>query len=194
MASLKPYTITVDPGDLLTVDEYALLPDEPGGRTELVDGKVVKMPLASYEHGRIVFRLVTLIGAYLLARDLGEGTTEQSGYDVGKGHRAVVRAPDVAYMSKERAAQARGVRYSRLAPDLAVEVVSPSQNDEDEMASRARMWLDFGVRMLWVIWPDEKQVDVWRPDAEKQRLSVQGTLEGQDILPGFTLPVAKLFG
>jgi Uma2 family endonuclease len=194
MASLKPYTITVDPGDLLTVDEYAMLPDEPGWRTELVDGKIIKMPLASYEHGNIVFRLAAYVAAFVLAHDLGIGTTEQSGYDVGKGRRAVVRAPDFAYMSKERAAQVRGVRYPRLAPDLAVEVVSPSQNDEDEMASRARMWLDFGVRMIWVIWPDAKQVDVWRPDTEKQRLSEQESLDGQDILPGFTLPVAKLFG
>jgi Uma2 family endonuclease len=195
MATSKPYTITItaEPGDLLTVDEYAALPDEPGWRTELVDGKVIKMPLASYDHGNIVFRLAGYVAAYVLAHDLGIGTTEQSGYDVGKGRRAVVRAPDFAYMSKDRAVQVRGVRYPRLAPDLAAEVVSPSQNDVDEMASRARMWLDFGVRLVWIIWPDECCVDVWQPDHATQRLSVGDKLDGLEVLPGFTLEIAKLF-
>src|SRR5579885_2236474 len=126
MASLKPYTITVtaEPGELLTVEQYATLPDEPGWKTELEEGKVIRMPLASFEHGRIVFRLVTHVGGYALAHELGEGTTEQSGYDFAKMGKVRVRAPDFAFLSHERLALASGVQYPQIAPDLVAEVVS----------------------------------------------------------------------
>lgn len=197
MASLKPYTITVtaEPGELLTVEQYATLPDEPGWKTELEEGKVIRMPLASFEHGRIVYRLVAYVGGYAMAHDLGEGTTEQSGYDFAKVGKVRVRAPDFAFLSHERLALARGVQYPRIAPDLAVEVVSPSQNTQEEMRRRAQMWLEFGARLVWVIWPDEQCVDVWTPDGETpERLRTGASLDGQEVLPGFTLPIAKLFG
>jgi Uma2 family endonuclease len=196
MASLKPYTITItaEPGDLLTVEQYAALPEEPGWKTELVEGKVVRMTLASYDHGRIVFRLIALVGAYILAHDLGDGTPEQSGYNIGApGKRAIVRAPDFAFMNKENAAKVKGVLYPRIAPDLVAEVVSPSQNTQEEMERRAQMWMGFGVRLVWIIWPDERSVDVWQPNQETQRLSVQQKLDGLEMLPGFTLEIAKLF-
>ena len=194
MASPKPYSNPIDPGELLTLEQYAALPDEPGWRTELVEGKVVKMPLASYEHGRIVFRLAGYVANYVLEHDLGEGTTEQSGYNFARiGQKRTARAPDFAFMSKERAAQAQGELYPRIAPDLVAEVVSPSQNTEQEMRERAQMWLSFGVRVVWVIWPDGHCVDIWTPDDE-QPIRVSGVLEAPDVLPGFSLPVAKLFG
>lgn len=196
MATIKPhpYTVTIEPGDLLTVEEYAALPDEPGWTTELVDGKVIRMPFAGYDHGRIVLRLAAYVGGYILAHDLGDGTTEQSGYNFADiGQKRMVRAPDFAFMSKERAAQVQqGELYPRIAPDLVAEVVSPSQNTEEEMRGRAHMWLSFGVRVVWVIWPDARAVDTWTPDDEQPTRTLE-TLEAPDVLPGFSLSVAKLF-
>ncbi len=81
-----------------------------------------------------------------------------------------------------------------MAPDLAVEIPSPDQY-RPEMAEKARLYLAVGVRLVWVIWPRWRQVGVWRPGAAAPvaTLDTTGTLDGLDVLPGFTYPVARLF-
>ncbi|HST89218.1 MAG TPA: Uma2 family endonuclease [Ktedonobacterales bacterium] len=105
--------------------------------------------------------------------------------------------PDVAFACAERlaplgSAEAQGI--PRLAPDLVAEVVSPSQF-RPEMAAKARLYLDSGVRLVWIIWPRARQVDVWRPGADSPvaTLGITDSLNGFDILPGFTHPLADLF-
>jgi Uma2 family endonuclease len=85
----------------------------------------------------------------------------------------------------------------RLAPDLVVEVASPSQF-RPEMKDKAERYVKAGVRLMWVIWPKRQQVDVWRPDsAGAAQLTVTlkrgAALDGLDVLPGFTLPLTELF-
>jgi Uma2 family endonuclease len=84
--------------------------------------------------------------------------------------------------------------FWQLAPDLVVQVVSPSES-RPKMEERARQWLAAGVQLVWLIWPKAKQVEVWRPGAAKpvQTLGVSDMLDGLDVVPGFTYPVARLF-
>jgi len=82
-----------------------------------------------------------------------------------------------------------------FAPDLAVEVASPSQNS-DEMAAKARTYLRGGTRLVWVVWPSSGHIDVWRHDRSEgpvTTLNTSDTLNGEDVLPGFTYPVAEVF-
>ena len=81
-----------------------------------------------------------------------------------------------------------------MAPDLAAEIVSPSQY-HPEMDAKARLFLARGVRLVWVIWPTAQEIDVWRPGSMTPvaTLHASDTLDGLDVLPGFTLPVAELF-
>lgn len=81
-----------------------------------------------------------------------------------------------------------------VAPDLAVEVASPSQW-QPEMAAKVARYLAAGVRLVWVIWPRWEQVDTWRPGdlAPSATLIVGDTLDGEAVLPGFSYPVARLF-
>ncbi len=80
------------------------------------------------------------------------------------------------------------------APDLAVEVASPTQY-HPAMDAKARLYLGAGTRLVWVIWPRYQQVDVWHPGAtaRTKTLGIDDTLDGEDVVPGFTLPVATLF-
>ena len=105
--------------------------------------------------------------------------------------------PDIAFTRAERLADlgsagARGIPH--LAPDLVAEVVSPSQY-RPEMAANARLYLESGVRLVWFIWPRAQQVDVWRPgaDAPIATLGQNDSLDGGDVLPGFSHPLADLF-
>jgi Uma2 family endonuclease len=84
--------------------------------------------------------------------------------------------------------------YPRVVPDLVVETASPSQS-RDGLAAKARAWLQAGVRLVWVVWPKQRVVDVWLPGDEQPHatLGVDGTLDGGDVVPGFSYPVAALF-
>jgi Uma2 family endonuclease len=82
-----------------------------------------------------------------------------------------------------------------FAPDLAVEVASPSQ-DADDLAAKVRLYLRGGTRLVWVVWPQAQHIDVWRPDRLDRptaTLNVGDTLEGDEVLPGFTYAVADVF-
>jgi Uma2 family endonuclease len=105
--------------------------------------------------------------------------------------------PDVAFLRADRVPPRNSADYKkapRLAPDLAVEVASPNQH-HPEMAAKARLYLARGVRLVWVVWPADRQVDVWRPGSDEPAttLSIGDALDGLDGLPGFTHPVADLF-
>jgi Uma2 family endonuclease len=82
-----------------------------------------------------------------------------------------------------------------FAPDLAVEVASPNQF-RPEMAAKAQLYLQRGVRLVWVVWSADRQIDVWHPGSDEPvvTLGTNDHLDGGDVLPGFTHPVADLFG
>jgi Uma2 family endonuclease len=197
----KPYTITVEPGRLLTVDEFAALPPDPDGwRSELIEGRVIRMPpVIDPHHDEIIANLVAALLPFVRARKLGRVTLQQVGYNItpaGANNGPAV-APDLAFVSRGRGQLVRDARarkqYMRLAPDLAVEVVSPSQATESEMEGRAQRWLQGGTRLVWNIWPDPERVDVWPADGERQTLKAPALLDGQDVIPGFSIPIADLF-
>ena len=77
-----------------------------------------------------------------------------------------------------------------------MEIASPTQFHRPDLGAKARLWLDRGVRLVWVVWPEKRQVDVWRPDHPTAPVATLGTgdrLDGEDLIPGFSLPVADIF-
>jgi Uma2 family endonuclease len=195
----KPYTITIEPGRLLTLDEYAEMPDEPGWHTELTDGRVVRMPnVQDPAHGWIIDNLSFRLSPYVREHHLGRLTYSQEGYDISapNAEGQTGWAPDLAFVARERLPLMREARtrkeYPRLAPDLAVEVISPSEGKSyvDEKITR---WLAAGVRLLWIIRPNRETVEVWQADEPMQLLGVRDRLDGLEVVPGFSLPVADLF-
>lgn len=193
-----PQTVTIIPGDRLTAQEYAQLPDEPGWRTELFRGQVVRMPaIRDPRHDWIVSNLHGHMFAYLLQHRLGRCTLEQVGFNAALPgeEEDTTRAPDVTFstyarIAEQQAAVAAG-EYA-VPPDLLAEVVSPGQSRPD-LAERSQRWLGSGARLIWNIWPASQTVDVWTPDEGMQTIGPGGVLDGQEVLPGFTLTLADLF-
>ncbi len=194
----QPQTITITPGERITAREYAALPDEPGWKTELHQGVVVKMPLIrDLRHEWIASNLNAALNAFVMPRRLGRVSGGQGGYDatITGDSDDEIRGPDVAFLSAERlpAAQAAIARGDYApAPDLVAEVVSASQSRKD-VAERAERWLAAGTRLVWNIWPTSQTVDVWTPDTPMYTLGPQEALDGLDVLPGFALPLVDLF-
>jgi Uma2 family endonuclease len=193
------YTITIEPGSLTSADEYANLPDEPGWRTELTNGRVVRMPaVKDLRHGWVIDNLVNALSPYVRRNKLGGITYQQEGYDItlpgDEGQ--TIWQPDLAFLRTGHIGTAlqmiaRG-EYVKLAPDLVVEVISPSQT-RSEANSKAQRWLAAGTRLVWNIWIDAQQVDVWQPDSPMHTLSIRSVLDGLEVVPDFTMPIADLF-
>jgi len=174
---------------LMTVTEFERIAEqEDDRRLELIHGEIVeKMP--TEEHGVLVARLVAKLLGYVDDNDLGRVAVEPR-------HRAPndelnSRIPDLAFTSKDRALPLTKRGSVPLMPDLAVEVQSPGQSDKF-LADKAAYYLANGSRMVWLVYPSKKLVEVLTAD-DRQLLIVGDTLSGGDVLPGFTLELAALF-
>lgn len=195
--TLAPWAERVPNRGPLTADELLRLPAD-GWRYELVDGVLVRMSPPGYKHGKIVGRLSRKLGDYAETRGLGEVLGSETGFLLSRpGVPDTVLAPDVAFLRAKHVppADAPGIEnYLRLAPDLVAEVASPDQY-KPEMAAKARIYLDAGVRLVWIVWPAAQTVDVWRPGnaAPIATLTVNDAFDGLEVLPGFTYPLAALF-
>lgn len=182
----------------MTVAQMQALPDDEW-QYELVDGRLVRMPGSGSKASAIAINLAIALGAFVKAHKLGRVTGADGAFNLTHPGAATETAliPDVAFVSAGRLAPLRSDAANaipHLAPDLVAEVASPSQY-RPEMAAKARMYLEAGVRLVWVIWPDDEQVDVWRPDsgAPVATLTLSEHLDGFDVLPCFSHPVADLF-
>jgi len=182
----------------MTVAQLEQLPDD-GWIYELVEGRLIRMPGSGSEASRIAARLIYYLTAFVLPRHLGDVTSSDGTFDLTLPGESTETAliPDAAFVQAGRlpamgTPEAR--HYAKLAPDLVAEVASPSQY-RPEMATKARLYLERGVRLVWIIWPERQEVDVWRSasqDAPAMSLDVTGSLDGLDVLPGFTCPIADL--
>ena len=181
----------------MTVDELHAIPQD-GWTYELVVGVLLRMPLSSFGASNVGMRLAARLSVYVEEQGLGAVTGEQGGYRLDPAHPLETEvAPDVAFVRREHLPSATAPDYytraPQLAPDLAVEVVSENQFAPG-MAAKAALYLSFGTRLVWIIWPRYKRVDVWHPGDERPTpLRVEDSLDGEDVVPGFTYPIAHLF-
>lgn len=182
----------LDTGPILTLDEFERLPDDEW-RTELVRGRVVREPPAGMNHGRLACRLAYLITRFVDRHALGEVYGSETGFVLFEDP-PTVRAPDAAFVSTARLPRPEdSIGFGHLAPDLAVEVVSPS-NTAAEIIDKAADYLDAGTRLVWVVEPSRRCITVYRSRNEIRLLQEGDALDGYDVLPGFSVPVAEIFG
>ena len=176
----------------LTAEELFVLPDD-GWRYELVRGELRHIPPTGMQHGQIASRLNQRLAAYVEAHNLGAVFTAEAGFRLAQ-HPDTVRAPDVTFIARERI-PAEGVPtgYWPGAPDLAVEVVSPSDRF-DEVVEKVAEYLAAGTRLVWVVHPRTQTVMVYRASGEVQLLRDHEELSGEGVLPGFACVVSALFG
>ncbi len=176
---------------LLTADDLLRL-DSAGVRGELIQGVLYETMPTGQEHGEIAANLVTELRNFVKPRKLGRLTVSDAGVWLERDP-DTVREPDIAYISAARLPPGVRVRgYAEVVPDLVVEIVSPSDGQR-EVGDKARMWLRYGVRLVWVVQPDTYTVDVYRLDWAVVTLDEHDALDGLDVLPGFACAVRDIF-
>jgi Uma2 family endonuclease len=195
-SSIAPWAEVVpDAPYPMTVDDLLAWPAEDGYRYEVVEGVLVRMAGTFPGAGRVTRRLLRVLDAYVEEHDLGTVTLPDEVYDVDRVRRPNTGLlPDLGFFSHERDALIDPRHAFPFTPDLAVEVAGVSQRQAD-MDAKARRYLAAGTALVWVIWPESKRIDVWHRDsrAPVATLAPGDTLDGLDVVPGFTHPVADLF-
>jgi Uma2 family endonuclease len=176
---------------LATADELFMMPDD-GFRYELVRGELRRMPPAGSEHGAVIMNMGTPLHQFVRAQGLGVVFGAETGFKIAS-EPDTVRAPDLAFVRRERI-PAGGIPrgFWPGAPDLAVEVVSPGDT-YTEVEEKVNDWLNAGTRMVLVLNPRTRTVAVYTSHTDVVRLIESETLDGGEVLPGFTCRVAELF-
>jgi Uma2 family endonuclease len=168
---------------LLTAEELLRL-NLPNKRTELVRGVLVVREPAGYVQGDIAMRLGAAIHSYVDAHGLGRVFAAETGFTLARKP-DTVRAPDVAFISNERLPDSPPRGFAELAPDLAVEVLSPDDSP-GEILEKVADWLKAGTHLVWVVDPRRVTARVYRADGSGSILGERDAFDGEALLPGFS--------
>lgn len=181
-------TATSDP---MTAAELLNLP-QAGVRYELVKGELLEMSPTGSRHGRIANMITFLLTQFVRQHKLGVVYAAETGFKLQENP-DTVRAADAAFVAQERIPpEGEPEGYWAIAPDLVVEVVSPS---DSALLVQAKVtdWLEAGCRLVWVVYPDTRTVTEYRSLREVQVLMVDQRLAGGEALPGFSCAIAEIF-
>lgn len=168
------------------------LPENANKYFELINGEIYELPTPSPLHNFIVTSIVAFLFNFVRLHNLGFVFGDATSYSLPNGDELI---PDASFVSKERQSLPLPDKFF-IAPDLVVEVASPS-NRERELIDKAESYLESGTRLVWVVYPLTQVVDAIRRNEQGklviQKIGYNGSLDGEDVLPGFTLPVKDIF-
>jgi Uma2 family endonuclease len=174
----------------ITVDEFEAMSLD--GRWELIDGELVEMSPSADEPSAIGATITGMLWSFARPRRLGRVYNAEGGF-VLFSDRETVRAPDVAFVRAERMPRGEARKhFARMAPDLAVEVLSPTDRIS-ELLAKVQMYQESGVPLIWVVDPDLETITVIARDNPTVILNSSDDLDGGEILPGFSVTVAEIF-
>ncbi len=183
MTTTKPKLLT--PEDLL--DLYS-----KGIRGELIQGALCEVMPAGGQHGEVAALLISMLMNFIRPQKLGKVTGTDAGVLLGRNPN-IVREPDVAFFSAAKLPlDAVVTGYYEVIPDLVVEIASPGDTNV-ESHDKARMWLSFGVPIVWEVLPARRSVSVHQLDRPIITLDEEDTLDGSNVLPGFSCQVREIF-
>lgn len=172
----------------MSIEEFAALPDE--GLWELIDGEPVEMKPSGAGSGWVAGEIFGRLRDHVRSQRLGWVFPAEVGF-ILFDDRAVVRSPDASFVRLDRLPTLPD-GFIPLAPDFAVEVPSPSDRRADALAKVA-MYLQAGVKLVWLVDPERRTVTVFRPDETIAVLHDGETLDAGDIVPGFGVGVSEIF-
>jgi Uma2 family endonuclease len=174
----------------VTAEELLTMPDN-GMRRELLWGMLKEMTPAGYRHGQVTGNLVHYLDNHCRKMRLGVVLAAETGFVLARNP-DLVRAPDVAFIRKEKLPIPDQVKYAEGAPSLAVEVLSP-RDAFSEVEEKVRCWLDHGSEEVWVVDPVNERILIYRPEGDVRDLPPTATLASESLLPGFRLTVRDVF-
>ncbi len=167
-------------------DQFILQSEHGDTLFELIDWKIYPV-VSNNRSSRIAMSIGIILGSFVKENNLGYITGADGGYQVS-GQRYI---PDVAFMSKARQAQPSDAAYNPLAPDLAVEVLSPT-DDPANVRIKLSNYLNAGT-VVWIVDPVAKTVEIYVPDQTATKLTESDTIQSLAILPDFELQVKEIF-
>src|SRR2546423_4230606 len=175
----------------ITAEELLAMPDD-GWRYELVKGELFQMAPTGDEHGQVTMELATALHRHVKEHELGRVYAAETGFKL-ESNPDTVRAPDVAFVRRELVeTTGKLTGYRPGAPDLAVEVLSPSDRTA-KVEAKVRQWIESGARMVWVVSPKLHTVTVYSSLIDFVTLTEKDSLDGGDVIPGFQMRVAEIF-
>jgi Uma2 family endonuclease len=181
----------MDAKTLMSVAEFDRLLEPDELSYELDEGELVVMPKPRPLHNRIAVKLFRALDRYVETHPLGEVLIFEYLFILGP---TTKRAPDVSFLRSERAQQIDPNADIPGAPDLAVEVLSPTDT-VSAMRRKIRQYFAAGAQCVWIVYPETREVEVWKQPSKAQKiLQETDVLEDPDLLPGFALRVGNLFG
>jgi Uma2 family endonuclease len=190
MPAERAYVPAVSPAAALTTADELLHTSIPNKHVELVRGVLVVREPAGSTHGLVAMGLGAELAVHVKRTGAGGVFAAETGFKLATDP-DTVRAPDVAFVTRERLPPPGATGYAELAPDLIVEVLSPGDRPGDVLAKVAD-WLSAGTRLVWVLDPLRRLARVYRHDGSETIVTVEGALDGEDVLPGFTCPLASV--
>jgi Uma2 family endonuclease len=174
---------------VLTVSDFASLPDDER-RHELEAGWLVSEPLPSLRHDQVRRRLERILETFVATHRLGEVFGE-AGFVLARDP-DTVRGPDLSFVDRERLVGIDYARFFEGAPDLAIEIFSPS-NRPYQVRAKVADYLAAGCRLVWVVDPKRRSVTTYRAILIPRVLLADGELDGEDVLPGLRISVGSIF-
>ncbi len=163
-----------------------------GVRGELIQGEFHATMSTGVTHGKVVINMAGELRSFIRPRRLGSLMGSDTGVLLERDP-DTVREPDIAYISADRMPLGADVPgYSEVIPDLVVEVASPSDTPQ-QVEEKARMWLSYGVRLVWTAHPSTRTVNVYPQSGARFTLAENDILDGDDVLPGFSWEVSDIF-
>lgn len=174
---------------LVTADEFERMPDEEAFRTELDEGKVVRREFATLSQGAVTTEIAYAAGTYVKQHRLGVVVCGNCGFRLGDD---TVRAPSVGFVRQGRVDAVRSKGFARGAPDLAVEIFSPSDSVA-QLMRKVKQYLAAGCHTVWIVYPETQEVHVLEATGADRLLRGEDVLEAPELLPGFAVRVADFF-
>ena len=176
---------------LLTADDLLELHSK-GVRGELIRGVLCETTSVGVDHARTVVNLTILLGTFVKSSRLGSVMASDMGVWLERSP-DTVREPDIAYISSEKMPLGVSVPgYAEVVPDIVVEIASPNDSLQS-LKDKARMWMDFGVPLVWVGYPGSREVEVYTSGNSVITLTGSDVLDGGEVLPGFSCRVSEIF-
>ncbi len=175
--------------NLMTWEAFEQLPDGDGYHRELIEGELQVLPPPKSRHTEVAYNLhQALVPA---AASAEARAFMEAGYKLSSDPPSWVQ-PDISVLRNARRRETKGEDYYRGAPELAVEVVSPSETASD-LNRKVELMLRHGALAVWVVYPEQREVHVFSPDGCSVRQREGETISIAELLPGWELPVSQIF-
>jgi Uma2 family endonuclease len=175
----------------VTADELLAMPDD-GYCYDLVKGELRMSPPPGSEHGEVAMNLAAPLHQHVRSNNLGVVYAAETGFKL-ESDPDTVRAPNIAFVRREKIEETgRGVGYRPGAPDLVVEVLTPSDRTK-QVEEKVKQWIETGAKLVWVVSPRLHTVTVYRPGTDIVTLTEKDNLNGGDVVPGFEIKVGEIF-